>query len=1016
MCTVAGWGNLHEDGEDSLQLQQVDLPILASCEKETFFSDKEVLCAGYKEGQKDACQGDSGGPLMCTTPQGGWVQAGLVSFGRGCARPGNAGVYVRLSYHLDWIFAKLELMKDASNLPQESETIAECRGITCFLGEGACLPTQHVCDHQADCLEAEDEVSCGYEKDIVFETAESEPSYEAYKSSTFATTTTTTQKPETYYPDTSTITSTTTTTTPLPPTTTTDQPPSTTTTTIVNSAGAIETCVLFGIDEDNGTLSCVGDDFLCTRIPECLPRRNVCDGEPHCVDGTDELGCFCVDRLYSYGKDDFVCDGFYDCYDLSDEDCAPCGSQFVCALSQQCVPQEEVCDGKNNCRYGEDELFCIALINVHAPPERDRFGELTSQKEGRLVLRVEGVWDTICVDTLKQELGHRVCNFLGYETLDDLYYVEDSLYITPPSPQNHHTPRSKLAFTQVNNFNRTDRSHRVIRSTELQESFNATVEGSVATDISEEASVGVGGRKDVCRQVVFSCGEQKCGKVPLYFFTKVTPVWMYGGSPWAASVYVNGEYRCGGTLIHPLWLITSNSCMAGVSPEVESVWVVMGSMRRFGAPMRVWGAYEEGRQVGGAWLVGVSDILLLKLTKRMPKTNYISHLCLPTQKVSNLGPYSRCSMAGMSEEEDRESIGVPFSSTFNCPPHHICPDVKKDFKDICMESWAGVVACQLTQDNNPTWIGVGVWSYRRRAGNCNPALLHPLFTNEDLKEIHRILGYTNVVAVSSAVCEGRHCVPGVCVTPLQECDGRLECFDSSDESPACSAPTPRCRTYNYSENCECPRGWWTCLDNVCIPASALCDGVRDCANGEDELDCSCCKVLLFWSPEKRCDGQIDCADQSDEAFCGCQNDSQIFRCYSSKPLKCVSKERVCDETRDCPEGEDEAFCVTLVPHLRLEEDVLGNPKSYPSGFLMIRVSGKWFTYDYALWKSYLSHLICLQLGFSQAEETSVKFLSNDHVRRARGEAHGRERNEKVEHEPRHEKSLMKVVWIQCLTS
>ncbi|MPC89225.1 hypothetical protein E2C01_084162 [Portunus trituberculatus] len=57
----------------------------------------------------------------------------------------------------------------------------------------------------------------------------------------------------------------------------------------------------------------------------------------------------------------------------------------------------------------------------------------------------------------------------------------------------------------------------------------------------------------------------------------------------------------------------------------------MGSIRRFGAPMRVWGAFEEGRQVDGAWLVGVSDILLLKLTKRMPKTNYISHLCLPTQ-------------------------------------------------------------------------------------------------------------------------------------------------------------------------------------------------------------------------------------------------------------------------------------------------------------------------------------------------------------------------------------------------
>ncbi|MPC63485.1 hypothetical protein E2C01_057584 [Portunus trituberculatus] len=39
---------------------------------------------------------------------------------------------------------------------------------------------------------------------------------------------------------------------------------------------------------------------------------------------------------------------------------------------------------------------------------------------------------------------------------------------------------------------------------------------------------------------------------------------MFGGSPWAASVYVKGEYRCGATLVHPRWLITSNTCMFGV--------------------------------------------------------------------------------------------------------------------------------------------------------------------------------------------------------------------------------------------------------------------------------------------------------------------------------------------------------------------------------------------------------------------------------------------------------------------
>lgn len=83
------------------------------------------------------------------------------------------------------------------------------------------------------------------------------------RSSTSATTTTTTKKLAPHY---SHISTTTMITTPLPPatTTTTDPPPSTTTTTIVNAAGGIETCVLFEV-EDNETLSCVGDEFLCTR-------------------------------------------------------------------------------------------------------------------------------------------------------------------------------------------------------------------------------------------------------------------------------------------------------------------------------------------------------------------------------------------------------------------------------------------------------------------------------------------------------------------------------------------------------------------------------------------------------------------------------------------------------------------------------------------------------------------------------------------------------------------------------
>lgn len=47
-------------------------------------------------------QGDSGGPLVSKTANQ-WVQAGIVSWGQGCAEPGFPGVYARVSQYQSWI-------------------------------------------------------------------------------------------------------------------------------------------------------------------------------------------------------------------------------------------------------------------------------------------------------------------------------------------------------------------------------------------------------------------------------------------------------------------------------------------------------------------------------------------------------------------------------------------------------------------------------------------------------------------------------------------------------------------------------------------------------------------------------------------------------------------------------------------------------------------------------------------------------------------------------------------------
>ncbi|MEI4196798.1 serine protease [Roseovarius sp. E0-M6] len=107
---VAGWGALESGGQSSSYLMEVDVRQLSNDVCKRGYGDGirsgqgPHLCAGYEEGGKDSCQGDSGGPLIVRDGPTGFLQVGVVSFGKGCAWKGFPGVYARVSDHRDWIF------------------------------------------------------------------------------------------------------------------------------------------------------------------------------------------------------------------------------------------------------------------------------------------------------------------------------------------------------------------------------------------------------------------------------------------------------------------------------------------------------------------------------------------------------------------------------------------------------------------------------------------------------------------------------------------------------------------------------------------------------------------------------------------------------------------------------------------------------------------------------------------------------------------------------------------------
>nr|XP_045595738.1 proclotting enzyme-like isoform X1 [Procambarus clarkii] len=105
VVTVVGWGAIRYRGPVSSVLRKVELPVWSNSDCDDAYDQPitdAMICAGLREGGRDACQDDSGGPMMRLV-EGRWVVAGLVSFGTRCAEAGFPGVYTRVTSFLDWI-------------------------------------------------------------------------------------------------------------------------------------------------------------------------------------------------------------------------------------------------------------------------------------------------------------------------------------------------------------------------------------------------------------------------------------------------------------------------------------------------------------------------------------------------------------------------------------------------------------------------------------------------------------------------------------------------------------------------------------------------------------------------------------------------------------------------------------------------------------------------------------------------------------------------------------------------
>ncbi len=123
IAIITGWGDITQGANaGSDDLREVAVPIVsnATCNASSSYNGQvtnNMICAGQAIGGRDSCQGDSGGPLVVSNGIGGFIQAGVVSWGNGCAAPNFYGVYSRVENYEAWIESNINGNRSGAGVP-----------------------------------------------------------------------------------------------------------------------------------------------------------------------------------------------------------------------------------------------------------------------------------------------------------------------------------------------------------------------------------------------------------------------------------------------------------------------------------------------------------------------------------------------------------------------------------------------------------------------------------------------------------------------------------------------------------------------------------------------------------------------------------------------------------------------------------------------------------------------------------------------------------------------------------